>query len=197
MWHLSEWLERGMPSRIFDLQQATIRCLAHVIHLAVIDLLVSVVGGKMVLYVNHLQRLNWRPEHAFTIVLKSAMNLTCKNRGFYYDTRGRIKSWSFRSASNVVAHILENKVNSYDSNGVIAIPISTLGDEKQNLPFFCLPILPRNPLNVLGHIIHHWKDIFKENTMLLESWERFRIDGEIPEISFMNLNLRGKWSLDP
>ena len=31
-----------MPSRIFDPQQATIRCLAHVIHLAVIDLLVSV-----------------------------------------------------------------------------------------------------------------------------------------------------------
>ncbi len=31
-----------MPSRIFDLQQATIRCLAHVIHLVVIDLLVSI-----------------------------------------------------------------------------------------------------------------------------------------------------------
>ena len=97
------------------------------------------------------------------------MNLTCKNQGFYYDTRGRIKSWSFRSASNVVVHILENQVNSYDSNGVIAVPISTLGDEKRNLPFFCLPILPRNPLNVLGHIIRRWKDIFKENTTPLES----------------------------
>ena len=42
MQHLSKWLERGTPSRIFDPQQATIRCLAHVIHLAVIDLLVSV-----------------------------------------------------------------------------------------------------------------------------------------------------------
>ncbi len=47
----------------------------------------------------------------------------------------------------------------------------TLGDEKQNLPFFCLPILPRNPLNVLGHIIRRWKDNFKENTTPLESWE--------------------------
>src|SRR5258708_22209209 len=68
------------------------------------------------------------------------MNLTCKNQGFYYDTRGRIKSWSFRSASSVIVHILENQVNSYDSNGVIAIPVSTLGDKKWNLPFFCLPI---------------------------------------------------------
>src|SRR5260221_12618125 len=127
------------------------------------------VGGKTVLYVNCLQRPNWRPEHAFTIVLKSAMNLACKNRGFYYNSGGRIKSWNFRSAPNVVVHILENQVNLYDSNGVIAVPISTLGDEKRNLPFFCLPILPRNPLNVLGHIIRSWKDIFKENTTPLES----------------------------
>src|SRR5258708_7001155 len=129
----------------------------------------TIVGGKMVLYVNCLQRPNWRPEHAFTIVLKSAMNLTHKNRGFYYNNGGRIKSWNFRSAPNVVVHILENQVNSYDSNGVIAVPISTLGDEKRNLPFFCLPILPRNPLNVLGHIIRRWKDNFKENTTPLES----------------------------
>src|SRR5260221_14405292 len=99
----------------------------------------SSVGRKTVLYVNHLQRLNWQLECAFTIILKSAMNLTCKNRGFYYNSRGRIKSWNFRSAPNVVVHILENPVNSYDSNGAIAVPISTLGDEKRNLPFFCLP----------------------------------------------------------
>src|SRR6266481_28548 len=68
------------------------------------------------------------------------MNLACKNRGFYYSSGGRIKSWNFRSAPNVVVHILENPVNSHDSNGVIAVPISTLGDEKRNLPFFCLPI---------------------------------------------------------
>ena len=129
------------------------------------------VGRKTVLYVNCLQRLNWWPEHAITNVLKSAMNLTCRNWGFHYDTRGRIKSWNFRSASNVVVHILKNPVNSYDSNGVIAVPISTLGDEKQNLLFFCLPIFPRNSLNVLGHIIRRWKDIFKENTTLFESWE--------------------------
>src|SRR5260221_1450722 len=99
------------------------------------------------------------------------MNLTCKNQGFYYNSRGRIKSWNFRSAPNVVVHILKNLVNSYDSNGVIAVPISTLGDEKRNLPFFCLPIFPRNPLNVMGHIMRRWKDVFKENTTLLESWE--------------------------
>src|SRR5258708_6686478 len=29
------------------------------------------------------------------------------------------------------SHILKNPVNSYDSNGVIAVPISTLGDEKR------------------------------------------------------------------
>ncbi len=94
------------------------------------------------------------------------MGLTCKNQGFHYDSGDRIKSWNFRSAPNIIIHILKNQVNSYDSNGVITIPISTLGDEKQNLPFFCLPILPWNPLNILGHIIHHWKDIFKENTTL-------------------------------
>ena len=52
-----------------------------------------------------------------------------------------MKSWNFRSAPNVVVHILKNPVNSYDSNGVIAIPISTPGDEKRNLPFFYLPIV--------------------------------------------------------
>src|SRR5258705_1530107 len=69
------------------------------------------------------------------------MNLTCKNQGFYYNSGGRIKSWNFISASNVVVYILKNPVNSYDSNGVIAVPISTLGDEKRNLPFLCLPII--------------------------------------------------------
>src|SRR5258708_20151982 len=64
------------------------------------------------------------------------MNLTCRNQGFHYDTRGRIRLWNFRSVLNVVVHILKNTVNSYDSNGVIAVLISTLGDEKRNLPFF-------------------------------------------------------------
>src|SRR5258708_38271590 len=75
-----------------------------------------------------------------------------------------IKSWNFRSDPNVVVYILKNPVNSYYSNGVIAVLISTLRHEKRNLPIFCLPIFPRNPLNVLGHIIRRWKDIFKENT---------------------------------
>ena len=78
------------------------------------------------------------------------MNLTHKNQGFYYDTRGRIKSWNFRSAPNDVIQILKNPVNSYDSNSVIAILISTLGDEKRNLPFFCLPIIPSESPELIG-----------------------------------------------
>jgi len=140
------------------------------------------------LWQNCLQRLIWWPKLAIIITLKSTMNLnlTHKNQGFYYNSGGRIKSWNFGSVPIVIIHILKNPVNSYDSNGVIAVPISTLGDEKWNLPFFCLPILPWNPLNVLGHIICRWN---------CEKW--FRIDGEIPEISFTNLNLRGEWSLNP
>src|SRR5258708_864879 len=64
------------------------------------------------------------------------MNLTCKNQVFHYDTRRRIKSWNSGSVPIVVIPILENPVNSYDSNGVIAIPISILGDEKRNLLYF-------------------------------------------------------------
>src|SRR5258707_9024845 len=51
-----------------------------------------------------------------------------------------IKSWNFRTIPNIIAYILKNPVNSYDSNGTIAVPISTLRDEKRNLPIFCLPI---------------------------------------------------------
>src|SRR5258708_4943522 len=74
--------------------------------------------------------------------LKSAMNLTHKNRVFHYDTRGRIKSWNSGSVPIVVVNILKNPVNSYDSNSVIAVPISILGDEKWNLLFFCLLVIP-------------------------------------------------------
>ena len=41
----------------------------------------------------------------------------------------------------VVVPILENPVNLYDSNGVIAVPISILGDKKWNLLFFCLLVI--------------------------------------------------------
>src|SRR5258708_32768330 len=78
------------------------------------------------------------------------MNLTHKNQGFHYNTRGRIRSWNFKSASNIVVHILQNPVNLYDSNSAIAIPISTLGDEKWNLLFFCLPIIPSESPECIG-----------------------------------------------
>src|SRR5258708_4276850 len=64
------------------------------------------------------------------------MNLTDKNQGFYYNSGGRIKSWNFRSAPNVVVHILKNQVNSYDSNGLIAVPISTSGGRETELAVF-------------------------------------------------------------
>src|SRR5258707_5910691 len=99
------------------------------------------------------------------------MILTHKNQGFHYDSRKRIKSWNSKSAPIFVVHILKNPVNSYYSNGAITITISTLGDKKWNLPFFCLHIFPRNPLSVLGLIIRRWKDIFKEDTAPLESWK--------------------------
>src|SRR5260370_19737873 len=69
------------------------------------------------------------------------MNLTCKNQVFHYDTRRRIKSWNSGSVPIVVVPILENPVNLYDSNGVIAVPISILGDKKRNLLFFCLLVI--------------------------------------------------------
>src|SRR5258707_10388046 len=53
---------------------------------------------------------------------------------------GGDKIMEFQNYSNVVPYILKNPVNSYDSNGTIAVPISTLRDEKRNLPIFCLPI---------------------------------------------------------
>src|SRR5258708_12870541 len=69
------------------------------------------------------------------------MNLTCKNRVFHYDTRRRIKSWHSGSVPIAVVPILEKPVNSYDSTGVIAVPMSILGDEKRNLPFFVLLVI--------------------------------------------------------
>ena len=39
---------------------------------------------------------------------------------------------------------------SYDSNGVIAVPISILGDKKWNLPFFCLLVIPSESPEHIG-----------------------------------------------
>ncbi len=44
------------------------------------------------------------------------------------------KIWIFRSVQNSVVPISENTVNSYDSNSVIFVSISALGNEKQKLP---------------------------------------------------------------
>src|SRR5258705_3571372 len=89
------------------------------------------------------------------------MNLTHKNQVFHYDTRGRIKSWNSGSVPIVVIHILKNPVNSYDSNGIIAIPISILGDKKQNLPFFCLLVIPSESPECIGSYYMSLKRYFQ------------------------------------
>src|SRR5258707_9985312 len=73
--------------------------------------------------------------------MKSDMNVTSKNQIVHYETRRMIKSMNSGSGPIVDITILENPVNSYDSNGVIAVPISILGDEKRNLPIFCLLVI--------------------------------------------------------
>ena len=103
----------------------------------------------------------------------------------------RIKLWNFRSAPNVVIHILKNQVNLYDSNGVIAIPISTLGDKKWNLPFFLFTYFSSESLERIG--LYVVGKIFSRRTQC--RWNRgkwFRIDREIPETNFMNINLGGR-----
>ena len=47
---------------------------------------------------------------------------------------GNDKTWVFRSALNSVVPISENPFNSYDSDGVFLVFISSLGNEKQKLP---------------------------------------------------------------
>ncbi len=127
----------------------------------------SVVGRIIISYKNCLPSIGWS-KHAVTIVLTSTINLTHKIWEILLWEQEVIKSWNFRTIPNIVTYILKNPVNSYDSNGVISVPISTLRDKKRNLRIFCLPIFPRNPLNVSGHIIRRWKDNYKENTAPLE-----------------------------
>src|SRR5260221_14294180 len=47
---------------------------------------------------------------------------------------GNDKTWVFRSALNSVIPTSENPFNSYDSNGVFLVFISSLGNEKRKLP---------------------------------------------------------------
>src|SRR5260370_25064561 len=54
-----------------------------------------------------------------------------------------LEFWIFKSDPNLVVDISLNKDYSGDSNGGIYVSIPALGDEKRNLPCFCLPILPR------------------------------------------------------
>src|SRR5258708_2168463 len=71
-----------------------------------------------------------------------------------------LEFWIFKSDPNLVIDISLNQDNSGDSNGGIYISIPALGDKNWDLPCFCLPTLPRNPLGVLGYIIPRWKGIY-------------------------------------
>src|SRR5258707_727574 len=67
-----------------------------------------------------------------SLILPTFINLfdTQKPRS---DTRN-YKIWIFRSVPNSVVSVSENSLNSYDSNGVIRIFISAMGDEKREFP---------------------------------------------------------------
>ncbi len=105
--------------------------------------------------------------------LESAIKVS-SNTTFFYPIKLEKRKDNIcipKSAQNLFVHISENPINSYDSDGVILISISTLGNEKRNLPFFCLHVFSQNPLDISGRRIYRWKDIFKGNTAQLESWE--------------------------
>ena len=87
----------------------------------------------------------------------------------YIYSKTQKEYWIFKSVPKLVDVISLNPVNSGDSNSVIYISIPALGDENRSLPCFCLLALPRNPLRVLGHIIHHWKGTNEEIAAPLES----------------------------
>src|SRR5258708_32487691 len=101
--------------------------------------------------------------------LESAIKVSSNMTFFYlrkYTRRDNI--WIPKSAQNLFVHISENPINSYDSDSVILISISVLGDKKRKLPFFCLIAFSRIPLVVSGRIIYRWKDILKGSTAHLE-----------------------------
>ena len=54
------------------------------------------------------------------------------------------------SALNLIEVISLNPVNSGDSNGIIHVSISDLGEENRNFPCFCLPAPPRKSPQITG-----------------------------------------------
>src|SRR5260221_14420089 len=54
-----------------------------------------------------------------------------------------LEFWIFKSDPNLIVDISLNQDYSGDSNGGIYISIPALGDKNWDLPWFCLPILPR------------------------------------------------------
>ena len=129
------------------------------------------VGRKMVQYVNHLQRPNSQPERVITIILNSVMILTHKNRAFHYALR-EDKIMEYLDALQTSSYI-SSKIELIRTILTVLLPFWYLfwGTRNGTCRFSVYLLFPRNPLNVLGHIIRRWKDIFKENTTPLESWE--------------------------
>ncbi len=81
-----------------------------------------VVGGIIICYETHLPSLVLRAREF--------------HQGYLiYNNLLLYKIWISRIAPNSVVPISENPINSYDSDGVILIFISALGNEKQKMPF--------------------------------------------------------------
>src|SRR5258708_32615770 len=99
------------------------------------------------------------------------MNLARKNQGFYYDTRGRINHGILEVLQT--SSYISSKIQLIRTILTVLLPFLYLpwGTRNGTCRFSVYLFFPRNPLNVLGHIIRRWKDIFKENTTLLESSE--------------------------
>src|SRR5260221_786029 len=99
------------------------------------------------------------------------MNLARKNQGFYYDTRGRI-NYGISEVLQTSSYI-SSKIQLIRTILTVLLPFLYLlwGMRNGTCCFSVYLFFPRNPRNVFGHIIRRWKDIFKENTTLLGSWE--------------------------
>ena len=90
------------------------------------------VGGIMICYVTHLlspvQRARKCPYgclvHHILFASQNSRNYTRKD-----------KIWIFKSVPNFIIPISENPINSYDSDSVILVFISALGNKKWNLLF--------------------------------------------------------------
>src|SRR5258708_16785602 len=125
------------------------------------------------------------------------MNLARKNQGFYYDTRGRI-NYGISEVLQTSSYI-SSKIRLIRTILTVLLPFLYLpwGMRNGTCRFSVYLFFPWNPLNVLV-ILYVVGNTFSRRTQ--RCWNRgkwFRIDGEIPEISFTNFSLRGGMKSEP